>query len=73
MDSLLPTIIITAINIIGWIYTRVYALGKLNEKVARHDKLLDNGIVKELNDLKNQVACLDGTVKTYIKLTSSGD
>jgi len=72
MDSLAPLapcIVITLINVVGWVYTKVFALGRLKEKVERHEKVLDNGIVKELNELKSQVANLTGTVQTYIDLT----
>lgn len=68
MDGLAPLIIITLINILGWVYTKQFALGKLNEKVERHEKLLNNGIVSDLNELKSQVAGLTGTLQTYIDL-----
>jgi hypothetical protein len=71
MDSIIPTVIITAINVIGWIYTRVYAFGRLNEKVERHEKLLNDGIVGKLNNLESQVSNLDGTVHTYIDLAKN--
>jgi hypothetical protein len=72
MDSIGPAVILTIINIIGWLLMRFYALGKLNEKVNEHDKILNNGIVKELNQLKTEFANLEGTVKTYIDLTKRG-
>ncbi|MGQ9545905.1 MAG: hypothetical protein ACUVTR_01900 [Dehalococcoidia bacterium] len=71
MDSLIPVVIVTVINIIGWVYTRVYSLGRLNEKVERHERLLNDGLVSELSQLKAQVAALDATVKTYIELTKA--
>ena len=67
--EVIAVIVLTAINVAGWVYTKQFALGKLNEKVERHDKLLNNGMVQELGALKNQVANLDGTVRTYIDLT----
>lgn len=69
MDSLVPLIIITAINVAGWVYTKVFALGNLKEKVDRHEKVLNDGLVKELGDLKSKVAKLTGTLETYIDLT----
>lgn len=68
MDSILPALIITAVNIIGWVAIRIHTLGRMNEKVERHDKLLSNGLPKEINDLKNEVSRLDGTVRTYIDM-----
>ena len=68
MDGLAPLIIITLINVVGWVYTKQFALGRLSEKVERHEKVLNDGIVKELNELKSQVANLTGTVQTYIDM-----
>lgn len=74
--SLIAVIAIGAINVAGWVYTRVYAMGKLNGKIEqleatseRHDKVLSDGIAKELSELKAEVAGLTGTLNTYIDLT----
>ena len=69
MDSWVALIIITLLNVAGWVYTKQFALGKLNEKVERHEKLLNDGIVKELSALNAKVAGLTGTLNTYIDLT----
>ena len=69
MDPLVPIIIITLINVAGWVYTKQFALGKLNEKVARHEKLLNDGIVADISEIKTKVANLTGTLNTYIELT----
>lgn len=76
MESLVAIIIVGAINVAGWVYTRVYAMGKLNGKInqldetcVRHEKVLNNGITQELSELKSEVAGLAGTINTYIKLT----
>jgi len=61
-------IVITAINVIGWVYTKVFGIGRLREQVENHDRILNNGIVKELGEVKTQCANLEGTIKTYIKL-----
>ena len=71
MDSLIAVIIITAINVVGWIYTKVFALGKLNEKVSRHEKLLNDGVVEDIAEIKAEVAGLTGTLNTYIDLTKN--
>lgn len=67
MDSI-ALIVVTAITAVGWISTTIFTFGKLHGTVQRHEKVLSNGIVKELSDLKAQVAGLDGTIKTYIKI-----
>ena len=68
MNSQVALILATAITAIGWISTTIFTFGKLHGTVQRHDKVLTNGIVKEISDLKAQVAGLDGTIKTYIDL-----
>lgn len=74
--SWIAAIVVIIINIVGWSYTKVYGFGKLNGRVeelektaARHEKVLNDGLVQELAELKSQVANLEGTVKTYIDLT----
>jgi hypothetical protein len=78
MDVGLATgIIVTTINVIGWGYTKIYGFGKLNGRVDnlektsdRHEKLLtEDGLIEKINNCSNQIAGLDGTVKTYIELT----
>ena len=78
MDAGLATgIIVTAINVIGWGYTKVYGFGKLNGRVDnlekttdRHEKLLnEDGLIEKLNDCKSQISNLKGSVDTYIELT----
>jgi len=76
MDSFLAVIIISVINVAGWVYTRVYSMGKLNGKVekleeicGRHEKVLNDGLVQGLGELKAEVAGLTGTLNTYIDLT----
>jgi len=70
MDAeFIALIIITVVNIAGWAFTRIHTYGTLEQKVQQHDKILNDGIVKDLNDLKSQVAGLEATVKLYINLT----
>ena len=69
MDTVVAVIILTAINVAGWVYTKMFALGKLNEKVERHDKLLNDGLPKEVRELTKQVSEMTGTLNTYIDLT----
>jgi hypothetical protein len=78
MDPLIASGIVTAINVVGWVYTKVFALGKLkgtveklDETCQRHEKLLNDGLVQDLSDLKAEVANLNGTVRTYIDLTKN--
>ena len=74
MDAeFIALIIITVVNIAGWGFTRVHTYGKLEQKVQQHDKILNDGIVKDLNDLKAQLAGLEATVKIYIDLTKRGE
>lgn len=76
MDPTVAIIIVGVINVAGWVYTRVYAMGKLNGKVdkleeacERHEKVLNNGIVADITEIKSNVAGLTGTLNTYIELT----
>jgi hypothetical protein len=76
MNSLVPVVIVTIVNIIGWVAMRVFALGRLdgavkslNETCDRHERLLNNGIVQQISDLKLRVGELTGRVNTYIELT----
>lgn len=76
MDPIAAIIIIGVINVGGWVYTRVYSMGKLNGKIekleetsVRHEKVLNDGLVQELSALKAEVAGLTGTLQTYIDLT----
>jgi len=73
MDSgLIAAIAVIAINILGWAYTFGNMNGRVNslEKTTqRHEKILNDGVVQELSELKSQVSNLEGTVKTYIDLT----
>lgn len=66
MNSMIGLIIVTAITAVGWISTTIFTFGKLHGTVQRHEKVLSNGILKEISDLKSQVAGLDATIKTYI-------
>ena len=77
--SVIAVIAIGAINAVGWISTRVFAMGKLNgkvnsieESVDRHEKALNDGIINEISDLKRDIGSLEGTIQTYIDLTSKG-
>ena len=72
MNPQVALIIATAITAVGWISTTIFTFGKLHGTVQRHEMVLTNGIVKEISDLKAQVAGLDGTIKTYIDLTKGG-
>lgn len=70
--SWVAVITVIAINIFGWGIT----FGKLNGRVKnlektteRHEKVLNDGLVKELSKCKSQIANLEGTVQTYINLT----
>jgi len=74
--SWITAVVLIVINVVGWGYTKVYGFGKLNgrveklEKTAeRHEKVLNNGVVHELSEVKEQVAKLEGTIQTYIDLT----
>ena len=69
MDSLIALIIITLLNVAGWVYTKQFALGKLNEKVERHEKLLNDGIVADISDIQSKVANMTGRLDTFIDLT----
>lgn len=80
MDPIIAVIIVGVINMAGWVYTRVYSMGKLKGKLngkidklekdcERHEKVLNDGLVQELTALKVEVANLTGTLETYIDLT----
>lgn len=60
--------VITAINIIGWVYTKVYTYGKLEQKVKDLDNTINNGLVDKVGELSNHVSTLEGTINTYIKI-----
>lgn len=68
MNSMIGLIIVTAITAVGWISTTIFTFGKLHGTVQRHEKVLTDGIIAEISDLKAQVAGLDGTIQTYIKI-----
>lgn len=68
MNSIVALIVVTAITAVGWISTTIFTFGKLHGTVQRHEKVLSNGIVEEISDLKAQVAGLDATIQTYIKI-----
>jgi len=69
----ITAVVITAINIGGWIFS----FGKLNGKVEeldkiteRHEKLLTgDGLIDKINNCETQIANLKGSVDTYIDLT----
>jgi hypothetical protein len=73
----ITAIVVTGINIIGWAYTKVQAIDKLNGRVDhlektsdRHEKILgEDGLVNKISECKAQIANLDGTLKTFIDLT----
>jgi len=61
--------VITVINVGGWAYTKVYGYGKLEQKVKNLDCILNDGLVKEVSDMKTCLAKMEGTLNTYIELT----
>jgi hypothetical protein len=70
--SWIAAIALIGVNIFGWgtIFGKLNGQVKsLEETMERHERVLNNGIVQELSELKSQVANLEGTVKTYIDLT----
>jgi hypothetical protein len=78
MDSgLIAGIVVTAINIVGWGYTKVYSLGKLDGRIknvedttARHEKVLnEDGLLQKIGECKNDIGSLKSKVDTYIELT----
>lgn len=68
MNSTLALIVTTIITAIGWVSTTIFTFGRLYGTVQRHDKVLGNGLVEQLSQLKAQVSGLDATIKTYIDL-----
>lgn len=64
---------ITLINVVGWVYTKVYTYGKLEQKVKNLDDTINNGLVHKVDNLSNDVSTLEGTVSTFIKLSGIVD
>ena len=69
-------VIVTVINILGWVYIRVYSYGSLNEKVKnmddnikRLDDTINNGLTERIDKVSVHLAKLEGKVSTYIELS----
>jgi hypothetical protein len=73
----ITAIVVTVINIIGWGYTKVAAIDRVNGRVdniektcERHEKYLtEDGLVDKVSECKAEISNLKGTVQTYIDLT----
>jgi len=72
MDGTALAIILTCINVAGWVSIKIFGSGKMvgdmKNTIDSHDKILNNGLIKELQEVKEQCAKLRGTVETYIKI-----
>lgn len=60
----LALITITLVNIAGW----GISYGKLKQKVKDLDDILNNGLVKKVDDMNTTVASLESRVNTFIEL-----
>ena len=69
------TIAAIAINVFGWgvIFGKINGRVKsLEETTARHEKVLNDGVVQEMAKLGKECASLRGKLDTYIKLQQQG-
>jgi len=62
--SIVALIIITIANIGGW----AISYGKLKQKVSDMDDLLNNGLIKKVDNMSNTMAGMEGRLNTYIEL-----
>lgn len=60
----LALITITAVNIAGW----GISYGKMKQKVDSMNDILNDGLVKKVDDMSTTVAKMEGSFNTYIKL-----
>ena len=55
---------ITVVNIGGW----AISYGKLKQKVDGMNDILNNGLVKKVDDMSTTMAKMEGRFNTYIEL-----
>jgi len=55
---------ITLANIVGW----GISYGKLKQKVDSMNDILNNGLVKKVDDMSTTMAKMEGRLNTYIEL-----
>jgi len=56
--------VITLVNIGGW----AISYGKLKQKVDTLNDILNNGLVKKVDDISTTTAKMEGRLNTYIEL-----
>jgi len=67
----IATAIVIIINIFGWGMTFGRLNGRvktLEETTQRHEKILSDGLAKQISDLSSKCAGLQATINTYIDL-----
>jgi len=62
--SWLALIAITVVNIGGW----AISYGTLKQKVKSMNDILNNGLVKKVDDMNTTMAKMEGRLNTYIEL-----
>ena len=60
---------LTLLNVSGWVYTKIYTYGRLEQKVKDLDKDINDGLIDKVDKMGNHVAKLEGTINTYMELT----
>jgi len=60
----LALIAITVVNFVGW----GVSYGKLKQKVDSLNDILNDGLVKKVDDMSTSLATMEGSFNTYIKL-----
>ena len=65
MDGgMVALIVITIVNICGW----AISYGKLKQKVSDMDDILNNGLIKKVDNINNTMAGMKSRLNTYIEL-----
>jgi len=62
--NIVALVVITVVNIAGW----GISWGKMKQKVDSIDDILNDGLVKKVDDINTTIASLESRVNTYIEL-----
>jgi len=62
--SMIALIVVTVVNICGW----AISYGKLKQKVSDMDNILNNGLIKKVDNMSNTMSGMESRLNTYIEL-----